>query len=251
MKLSNAILFLSLGLSCSARPTEKDMTTRRLRTQTVYKSSSSSTSSIRLPSQLTQGYRALQGIFDDEGTGGVPDGIPQSMITDLSLSLTLSLPGDLGPAIPMPISTSEEESTEELLGSDYCTWGPDYNCYFAGWPMCCEFQNYPEDQPSCEIEPPPSGAGGLECPNSFDVSAWKEMELNTDAGVRFKYAIVLSESGSPEESIFCGRLESDEASQGWVAWGISPAGMCVILFLFVYGSIFFVTYLYHVPYSDV
>ena len=110
----------------------------------------------------------------------------------------------------------------------------------------------PTDAPSTtQPTPPPSGAGGLECPNSFDVSAWKEMELNTDAGVRFKYAIVLSESGSPEESIFCGRLESDEASQGWVAWGISPAGMCVILFLFVYGSIFFVTYLYHVPYSDV
>ena len=220
------------------------MTTRRLRTQTVYKSSSSFTNSnIRLPYQLTQGHRALQGLFGDEVTGGVPDGIPQSMITDLSLSLTFSQPGDLGPAIPMPISTSEETSVAEeeapLLGSDYCTWGPDYNCYFAGWPMCCEFQNCPEEQPSCEIEPPQPSAGGLECPNSFDVSAWKEMELNTDAGVRFKYAIVLSESASPEESIFCGRLESDKASQGWVAWGISPAGMCVILLTFVFmGSIF-------------
>ena len=67
------------------------------------------------------------------------------------------------------------------------------------------------------------------------------MELNTDAGVRFKYAIVLSESASPEESIFCGRLESDD--DGWVAWGISPAGMYVIFYIVVYGSIFLFCYI--------
>ena len=112
---------------------------------------------------------------------------------------------------------------------DYCTFEPDFNCYFAGVPTCCEFgqETCPAEQPSCEIEPP---IGGLECPNIFDIDAWTDVELN-DERLSFRYAIVLSASGSPEDSIMCGQLKSDLEGDtlGWMGFGISPEGMCFLI----------------------
>ena len=67
----------------------------------------------------------------------------------------------------------------------------------------------------------------LECPNSIDLGKWTKVELNNGA-LTFNYAIVLSDSGSSnpdERSIMCGRLESD--TDGYIAFGISPEGMCL------------------------
>ena len=66
----------------------------------------------------------------------------------------------------------------------------------------------------------------LECPNSIDLGKWTKVELNNGA-LTFNYAIVLSDSGSnpDERSIMCGRLESD--TDGYIAFGISPEGMCL------------------------
>jgi len=37
-------------------------------------------------------------------------------------------------------------------GKSYCTYGPDYNCYKAGWPSCCSDKSVkcPEQRPLCE-----------------------------------------------------------------------------------------------------
>ena len=64
----------------------------------------------------------------------------------------------------------------------------------------------------------------VECPNSKDLEAWTEEELN-EGELILKYAVVLSPDG-PGSSIFCGRMESN--SESWVAFGISPEGtICV------------------------
>ena len=111
---------------------------------------------------------------------------------------------------------------QNAYGQGYCAGEPDFNCYFAGVPTCCEFgqETCPDEQPSCEIEPP---VGGLECPNLFDIDAWTKV-VGLNDGLSFRYAIVLSASGTPEDSIMCGELES--ITLGWIGFGISPAGMC-------------------------
>jgi len=40
-----------------------------------------------------------------------------------------------------------------LLGSSYCTYGPNMTCYEDGWPSCCRSDNAtcPDDQPPCEV----------------------------------------------------------------------------------------------------
>ena len=64
---------------------------------------------------------------------------------------------------------------------------------------------------------------GVECPNFSDLDAWTKV-VGLNDGLSFRYAIVLSASGSPENSIMCGELES--ITLGWIGFGISPAGMC-------------------------
>ena len=51
------------------------------------------------------------------------------------------------------------ENDEPVLGADYCTYGPDYDCYESGWPSCCstadgEGDPCPEDRPPCELGEP-------------------------------------------------------------------------------------------------
>ena len=84
----------------------------------------------------------------------------------------------------------------------------------------------------------------LECPNSIDLGKWTKVELNNGAQT-FNYAIVLSDSGNPDESIMCGRFESN--TDGYIAFGISPEGMyyltcvcgCVVTYLCVHIIILF------------
>ena len=91
--------------------------------------------------------------------------------------------------------------------------------------------------------------------NSIDLESWTEMD-DLQSGLTFKYAVVVSSSvyiyiihsqfsfqlnqflytniilvilelklspAGPEQSIFCGRMESDMES--FTAFGISPSGM--------------------------
>lgn len=71
-----------------------------------------------------------------------------------------------------------------------------------------------------------ASTAAVECPNSIDLDAWTEKELQS--GLSLKYTVVLAPDG-PEESLFCARLECD--SENWVAFGISPSGMYVLLWI--------------------
>lgn len=73
-------------------------------------------------------------------------------------------------------------------GSNYCTWGRDYECYRAGRPMCCNSNrgaSCPYRRPPCDLVPPnpnchrddhSGGQGGCgpynECPNNLCCSQW-------------------------------------------------------------------------------
>ena len=61
----------------------------------------------------------------------------------------------------------------------------------------------------------------VSCPNSMDLDAWTEVELEDE--LLFKYAIVLSPS--PKQSIMCARLESEMES--YIGFGISLSGTCL------------------------
>ncbi|KAL7426250.1 hypothetical protein ACHAXH_000825, partial [Discostella pseudostelligera] len=40
-----------------------------------------------------------------------------------------------------------------MVGTSYCTWGPDESCYANGWPACCmNGEECPTELPNCEIE---------------------------------------------------------------------------------------------------
>ncbi|KAL3768334.1 hypothetical protein ACHAWU_006716 [Discostella pseudostelligera] len=40
-----------------------------------------------------------------------------------------------------------------MVGTSYCTWGPDTTCYANGWPACCtNGEECPTEPPGCEIE---------------------------------------------------------------------------------------------------
>ena len=71
-----------------------------------------------------------------------------------------------------------------------------------------------------------ASTAAVECPNSIDLDAWTEKELQS--GLSLKYTVVLAPDG-PEESLFCARLECDR--ENWVAFGISPSGMYVLLWI--------------------
>ena len=58
----------------------------------------------------------------------------------------------------------------------------------------------------------------VSCPNSIDLGAWTEVELEDE--LLFKYAVVLSPS--PEQSIMCARLES--TLESYIGFGISLDG---------------------------
>jgi len=55
-----------------------------------------------------------------------------------------------------------------ILGSDYCTYGPDYNCYSDGWPSCCI-----EDETTCPEEQPPCIPGASFCTYAPDFSCYE------------------------------------------------------------------------------
>jgi hypothetical protein len=42
-----------------------------------------------------------------------------------------------------------------ILGSSYCAYGPDMDCFTTGWPACCGDDSIecPDEQPECETPP--------------------------------------------------------------------------------------------------
>lgn len=48
--------------------------------------------------------------------------------------------------------TPTASPTQLVLGSSYCTWSSDYDCYENGWPECCERDpsSCPKVQPRCD-----------------------------------------------------------------------------------------------------
>ena len=59
-----------------------------------------------------------------------------------------------GPPTPMPTGMPTMAVTEGMVGTSYCTFSPDFDCYEKGWPACCgdDSVECPAEQPECEIE---------------------------------------------------------------------------------------------------
>ncbi|KAL7525036.1 hypothetical protein ACHAWF_001181 [Thalassiosira exigua] len=47
--------------------------------------------------------------------------------------------------------TEFDGATVDILGSDYCTYSPDTDCYTSGWPDCCQKSDCPEERPPCDV----------------------------------------------------------------------------------------------------
>ena len=59
-----------------------------------------------------------------------------------------------GPPTPMPTGMPTMAVTEmDMVGTSYCTFSPDYDCYESGWPACCgdDAVECPAEQPECEM----------------------------------------------------------------------------------------------------
>jgi len=80
--------------------------------------------------------------------------IPQN-ITDLVSGCTLS-------CIP--------EAEPSIVGSSYCTYGPDMDCFTTGWPACCDDDpiKCPDEQPLCEV---PSIVAATDAPADVPIDA--------------------------------------------------------------------------------
>jgi hypothetical protein len=64
----------------------------------------------------------------------------------------------------------------ELVGSDYCTYSFDYDCWEEGKPLCCLDDNLdcPTQQPVCDKQPSIPVLGADYCTYSFDYDCWEE-----------------------------------------------------------------------------
>jgi hypothetical protein len=63
-----------------------------------------------------------------------------------------------------------------ILGSSYCTYGPDMDCFTTGWPTCCGDDSIecPDEQPECEIPTiVPTIDGSSYCTYSPDYSCYE------------------------------------------------------------------------------
>jgi len=47
-------------------------------------------------------------------------------------------------------------TAEKMVGTSYCTFAPDYDCFETGWPACCGTEDCPDERPGCEITPEPT-----------------------------------------------------------------------------------------------
>ena len=48
---------------------------------------------------------------------------------------------------------------ETMVGTSYCTYAPDYDCYEKGWPECCDDKKKdacPTEQPPCDVASAPT-----------------------------------------------------------------------------------------------
>ena len=48
---------------------------------------------------------------------------------------------------------------ETMVGTSYCTYSPDYDCYEKGWPECCqkkEGKDCPAERPPCDVASAPT-----------------------------------------------------------------------------------------------
>ena len=43
-----------------------------------------------------------------------------------------------------------------MVGTSYCTFAPDYDCFETGWPACCGTGDCPDERPGCEITSEPT-----------------------------------------------------------------------------------------------
>jgi len=50
----------------------------------------------------------------------------------------------------------ERPECEKMVGTSYCTFAPDYDCFETGWPACCGTEDCPDERPGCEITPEPT-----------------------------------------------------------------------------------------------
>jgi len=62
-----------------------------------------------------------------------------------------------------------------VLGSDYCTYSFDYDCYTEGKPACCldDTTECPEEQPACDVSGNTTLVGTSYCTYAPDYDCWE------------------------------------------------------------------------------
>ena len=54
------------------------------------------------------------------------------------------------PTVAPTVAPTGMTTAEKMVGTSYCTWSPDFDCFDAGWPACCAAGDCPAEQPACE-----------------------------------------------------------------------------------------------------
>ena len=102
-------------------------------------------------------------------------------------------------------STAPTQPDAPPLGGDYCTWGPDYECYESGWPSCCASQDCPDESPLCDETPSTTIATTVPVVNDTELSSSPpsatECEFCLDGIVSADVVITISEDGN---AVTCG-----------------------------------------------
>ena len=54
------------------------------------------------------------------------------------------------------VEDKDTDDEDKMVGTSYCTFAPDYDCFETGWPACCGTEDCPDERPGCEITPEPT-----------------------------------------------------------------------------------------------
>ena len=48
------------------------------------------------------------------------------------------------------VEDKDKDDEDKMVGTSYCTFAPDYDCFETGWPACCGTEDCPDERPGCE-----------------------------------------------------------------------------------------------------
>ncbi|KAL7448688.1 hypothetical protein ACHAWC_000834, partial [Mediolabrus comicus] len=83
-----------------------------------------------------------------------------------------------------PTRNPTKKPSPQKVGTGYCTFSPNTDCWKSGWPKCCKGgqSNCPKQQPACDITPQKVGSYCTGSPNwSCYLEGWPPCCFNGES----------------------------------------------------------------------